>query len=63
MRNSDMLPSLTSLDEGFSSATILGAQMSQEGLEDPFDWSFEANPLLPLTEAGSGGNPQSTPTN
>jgi hypothetical protein len=63
MRNSDMLPSLTSLNEGSSSATILGAQIRREGLEDRLDWSFEANPLLPLTEASSGGNPQSAPTN
>jgi regulator of replication initiation timing len=55
--------SLTSLNEGFSSATILGAQIRQEGLEDPFDWSFEADPLLPTTEAGSSGSPQSVPTN
>jgi regulator of replication initiation timing len=51
--------SFSGLNEGFSSAATLGAQVRQAGLEDPFEWSFEPDPLLPSANSASGGNPQS----
>jgi regulator of replication initiation timing len=54
--------SFTGLNEGFSSAATLGSQVRQAGLEAPFDWSFEPDPLPPSTNSASGGTPQSAST-
>jgi len=47
--------SFTGLNEGFSSAATLGAQVRQAGLEDPFEWSFEPDPLPPSANSASAG--------
>lgn len=54
--------SVTGLNDGFSSAAILGHQVEQAGLENPFDWSFEPAPSGPTIEGDSGGTPRSVPT-